>query len=338
MKTISLQEPGRFTLGDTPRPAAPGPSEALVRVHRVGVCGTDTHAFAGKQPFFTYPRILGHELGVEVLAVAAGITNVQPGDRCSVEPYINCEQCIACRRGRGNCCTHMKVLGVHIDGGMREAFTLPARKLHLANNLSYEQIALVETLAIGAHAVDRAKIEQNENILIIGAGPIGLSVIQFAAAAGARVIVMDVSDARLAFCREKLAIADTVNANDNPLEKIRDLTHGDMPTAVLDATGNAASMMNALQYLAHGGRLVYVGLFQGDFSLNDPEFHRRETTLLATRNALPADFSRIIRMMEQSKISTDPWITHRATADALVDTFPSWVAPNSGVLKAIIEF
>jgi 2-desacetyl-2-hydroxyethyl bacteriochlorophyllide A dehydrogenase len=338
MKTITLQEPGRLTLGDSPRPTAPGPGEALVRVHRVGVCGTDTHAFAGKQPFFTYPRILGHELGVEVLAVAPNITHVKPGDRCSVEPYVNCETCIACRRGRGNCCTHMKVLGVHIDGGMREAFTLPARKLHPANALHYEQIALVETLAIGAHAVERAQVEQGENVLVIGAGPIGLSVIQFAAAAGARVIVMDVSDTRLAFCREKLAIADTLNANDNGAEKLRDLTNGDMPTAVLDATGNAASMMNALQYLAHGGRLVYVGLFPGDFSLNDPEFHRRETTLLATRNALPADFSRIIRMMEQGKISTDPWITHRATADALVDTFPSWVAPNSGVLKAMIEF
>lgn len=337
MKTITLQEPGRLTLGDTPRPTEPSPGEALVRVHRVGVCGTDTHAFAGKQPFFTYPRILGHELGVEVLAVAPGISNVKPGDRCSVEPYINCEKCIACRRGRGNCCANMKVLGVHIDGGMREAFTLPARKLHPANNLHYEQIALVETLAIGAHAVERAQVEEGETVLVIGAGPIGLSVIQFAAAR-ARVIVMDVSDSRLAFCREKLGIADTLNANDNPLEKLRELTHGDMPTAVLDATGNAGSMMNALQHLANSGRLVYVGLFPGDFTLNDPEFHRRETTLLGTRNALPGDFSRIIRMIEQGKISTGPWITHRATADALVDTFPSWVAPNSGVLKAIIEF
>lgn len=343
MKTITLQEPGRFVLGDVPHPAAPGPGEALVRVHRVGVCGTDTHAFAGKQPFFTYPRILGHELGVEVLAVGPGreggeISNVKPGDRCSVEPYINCETCIACRRGRGNCCANMRVLGVHIDGGMREAFTLPARKLHVANKLAYDQIALVETLAIGAHAVARAQLEARENVLIIGAGPIGLSVIQFAAAAGATPIVLDISETRLAFCREKLAIAHTLSANDNPLEKLRTLTNGDMPTAVFDATGNAASMKNALQYLAPSGRLVYVGLFQGEFSLSDPEFHRRETTLLATRNALPGDFSRIIQMIEQGKIGTDPWITHRAKAETLVDTFPTWTAPDSGVLKAIIEF
>ncbi len=342
MKTITLQKPGRLLLGDTPWPTAPGPGEALVRVHTVGVCGTDTHAFAGKQPFFTYPRVLGHELGVEVLEIAPGEAgsphaHVKPGDRCSVEPYINCQRCIACRRGRGNCCVHMQVLGVHIDGGMREAFTLPARKLHPANALTYEQIALVETLAIGAHAVERAQLEEGETVLVIGAGPIGLSVIQFAAAR-ARVIVMDVADTRLAFCRDKLAIRDTLNANDNPLEKLRELTAGDMPTAVFDATGNPASMMNALKYLAHGGRLVYVGLFPGDFTLNDPEFHRRETTLLSSRNALPADFSRIIRAIDEGRLSTDHWITHRATADTLVETFPTWTAPNSGVLKAIIEF
>jgi 2-desacetyl-2-hydroxyethyl bacteriochlorophyllide A dehydrogenase len=337
MKTITLQEPGRFVIGETARPAAPAPGEALVRVHRVGVCGTDTHAFAGKQPFFTYPRVLGHELGVEVLALGEGVTNVRVGDRCSVEPYINCETCIACRRGRGNCCVNMRVLGVHIDGGMREAFTLPARKLHVANSLSYEQIALVETLAIGAHAVERAQVAQGENVLVIGAGPIGLSVIQFAALQG-RVMVMDVSEQRLAFCRETLAIAHTINARDRPVERIRELTGGDMATVVLDATGNAGSMKSALDPLAHGGRLVYVGLFQGDFSLSDPDFHRRETTLLATRNALPGDFSRIIRMIEAGRIRTDAWITHRVSADLLPETFPRWTAPDSGVLKAMIEF
>jgi 2-desacetyl-2-hydroxyethyl bacteriochlorophyllide A dehydrogenase len=231
----------------------------------------------------------------------------------------------------------MRVLGVHIDGGMREAFTLPARKLHVANGLPYEQIALVETLAIGAHAVERANLEDRETVLVIGAGPIGLSVIQFAALR-ARVIVMDVDEARLAFCREKLGIPHTVQAGEDAAERVRQLTGGDMATAVFDATGNAASMTAALKFLAHAGRLVYVGLFQGDFSLNDPEFHRRETTLLSTRNALPGDFSRIIRMIGTGRIRTDAWITHRVAADKLVETFPLWTAPGSGVLKATIEF
>jgi 2-desacetyl-2-hydroxyethyl bacteriochlorophyllide A dehydrogenase len=239
----------------------------------------------------------------------------------------------------------MRVIGVHLDGGMREAFLLPARKLHPANNLNYEQIALVETLAIGAHAIDRAALDPagKENILVIGAGPIGLSVIEFAkikTAGGGKVIVMDVSEQRLAFCQSSMGIKDLVDARSDGggVEKVKQLTDGDMPTVVIDATGNVQSMNGALKYLANSGRLVYVGLFPGEFSLNDPEFHRRETTLLGSRNALPADFGRIIAAVESGKINTAPWITHRTPARELLGAFPSWISPGSGVLKAIIEF
>jgi 2-desacetyl-2-hydroxyethyl bacteriochlorophyllide A dehydrogenase len=337
MNTIRLLEPGKLVLEQTPEPASPAAGEALVRVHRVGVCGTDIHAFGGKQPFFTYPRILGHELGVEVAAVGENDRGIKKGDRCSVEPYINCQTCIACRRGKPNCCANMKVLGVHLDGGMRDWMIVPVRKLHPAGKLSYEQIALVETLAIGAHAVARAEVQRDETVLVIGAGPIGLSVIQFAVAK-ARVVVMDVNETRLAFCREKLGVAELIDARGDAVERLRHLTGGDMATAVFDATGNAQSMNGALKFLSNGGRLVYVGLFQGEFSLSDPEFHRRETTLLGSRNALPADFSAIISAVEEGRIDTGPWITHRAPAGDVVKVFPQWVAPGSGVLKAMIEF
>jgi 2-desacetyl-2-hydroxyethyl bacteriochlorophyllide A dehydrogenase len=338
VKTLILEKPGELRLTETAAPAAPGEGEALVRVHRVGVCGTDIHAYRGKQPFFSYPRILGHELGVEVIAVGMGVTHVRVGDKCAVEPYINCQTCIACRQGKGNCCTNMRVLGVHIDGGMREQFVLPARKLHVANALTYEQIALVETLGIGAHAVARAQLRAEENVLVIGAGPIGLSVLQFVAAAGCRAMVLDVSETRLAFCREQLKIADTIHGPSVDVAAVlAELTHGDMPTAVFDATGNAQSMMGALKFLAHGGRLVYVGLFPGDFTLNDPEFHKRETTLLGSRNALPEDFARLIELIEQGVVDTRPWITHRAPVDSVAGEFPKWVLPETGVLKAVIE-
>lgn len=173
-----------------------------MRVHRVGVCGTDIHAYGGKQPFFNYPRLIGHELGVEVLKIGPSVENVQVGDRCAVEPYLNCEQCIACRRGKGNCCANMQVLGVHVDGGLREQFIVPARKLHPSRSLSFDQLALVETLAIGAHAVARAQIERGEWALVVGAGPIGLGAMQFAKQAGAHVIALDVNESRLRFCRE----------------------------------------------------------------------------------------------------------------------------------------
>jgi threonine dehydrogenase-like Zn-dependent dehydrogenase len=213
MKTIRLEEPGRFVLLSTDEPAAAlQPDEALVRVRRIGVCGTDIHAFKGRQPFFSYPRVLGHELGVEVVEVGSSSKNVQPGDRCSVEPYLNCGHCIACRRGKTNCCVNLQVLGVHTDGGMREAIVVPSRKLHPSRQLTLDQLALIETLGIGCHAVDRAELEKGEFVLVIGAGPIGLTVIQFAIEAGAQVIVLDINPGRLTFCRELLGVPYTINA------------------------------------------------------------------------------------------------------------------------------
>src|SRR4051812_28977710 len=200
MLQIVLEKPGHFIAIDAPEPAAS--TDALVRVHRIGVCGTDLHAFAGKQPFFTYPRVLGHELGVEVIEPGGAANGLKAGDRCSVEPYLNCGTCIACRRGKPNCCTSLQVLGVHIDGGMRPLLRVPARKLHPSAKLDYDQLALVETLGIGAHAVERAAPTKDDFILVIGAGPIGLSVIQFAKVSGATLAVMDVSDTRLEFCRQ----------------------------------------------------------------------------------------------------------------------------------------
>jgi 2-desacetyl-2-hydroxyethyl bacteriochlorophyllide A dehydrogenase len=340
MKILTLDKPGEFAYSEGPTPAGPGADEALVRVRRIGVCGTDLHAFTGKQPFFTYPRILGHELAVEIVALASPSASLKVGDVCSVEPYINCGSCIACTRGKPNCCARMRVIGVHIDGGMREFFSVPVRKLHPANALQPDQIALVETLAIGAHAVSRARITKGEDILVIGAGPIGLSVIQFAQAAG-RVIAMDIDAGRLAFCKNKACVADTIQIQpDNPtaaVEQLQALTSGNMPTVVFDATGNPASMNGALRYLAPGGTLVFVGLFQGDLSFSDPEFHKRETTLLASRNALAEDFTRIIRDIEQGRIDTSVWITHRAAFADVAANFASWTKPQTGVLKAMIE-
>ena len=303
-----------------------------MRVHRIGVCGTDIHAFGGKQPFFTYPRILGHELGVEVVAVGEGVASVQPGDRCSVEPYLNCGQCIACRRGKPNCCTAIRVLGVHTDGGMREQFVLPAEKLHSSATLRYEQLALVETLGIGAHAVGRAALlEKGEFALVIGAGPIGLAAMQFAVERGTRVIVLDINEARLDFCQRHIGVAHAINGKrENPLDALKRITGGDLPTAVFDATGNPASMMASFEYPAHGGRLVFIGLFQGDVTFHDPNFHRRELTLLSSRNALPEDFSRIIRLIEAGRIDTAPWITHRAGFRRGVKGVPRVDRPGNG--------
>ncbi len=340
MKSLLLAEPGLLRAVQLPEALPPGPGEALVRVHRVGVCGTDLHAFRGRQPFFSYPRILGHELGVEVLGVGGGVTSISAGDRCAVEPYLNCRHCIACRRGQPNCCTQLEVLGVHVDGGQRERFLVPAAKLHASRTLSFDQLALVETLGIGAHAVDRAALAAGETVAVVGTGPIGLAVIQFALAAGARVLAVDLNASRLAFCRERLRLPvdATIDTTTTPdvAARLAELTGGDLPTAVFDATGNAGSMAAGFHYPASGGRLVFVGLFPGDVTFNDPNFHRRELTLLGSRNSRPEDFRRIITLVESGRVDTNPWITHRASIDEVPDRFAGWTDPAAGVLKAMI--
>lgn len=336
MKTVTLEEPGRLRLGETEAPARPGKGEALVQIRRIGVCGTDLHAFRGRQPFFSYPRVLGHELGVEVVEVGAGVTGLRVGDRCAVEPYLNCGRCAACRRGKTNCCEHLEVLGVHVDGGMRERIVVPASKLHKSDTLPLEALALAEMLTIGAHAVRRADVEEDETVLVIGAGPIGLSVAAFAKAAGARVAMMEMRVDRLAFCREKLGTTWSVEAEGATPDVLREQLGGDLPTAVFDATGNARSMHRAFDYVGHGGRLVFVGLFQGDVTFHDPDFHRRELTVLSSRNATGEDFAHVIRTLEEGTLDLEPWITHRAAFDQAPETFPEWLEPERGVIKAMV--
>lgn len=339
MKAIQLEQPKSFRPLDIAEPAAPGPGEALLKIHRIGICGTDYGGFLGKMPFYSYPRIPGHELGVEVLAVGEGVTNVQPGDHCSVEPYINCQKCYSCRRGLTNCCEHHKTLGVMCDGGMCERMLLPARKLHVSRQLSFEQLALVETLAIGCHAVDRAGVQKSHLVLVIGAGPIGLSAIEFVKVAGATCIVVDISEARLAFCREKMGVAHTIVAkgDGSEVKALAAITQGQLADVVIDATGSNKSMSAALEYCAFGGRLVYVGITQQELSfLHAPVMHRRELGIFASRNALSGDFARIIRLIEDRTIDTRPWITHRTKFDDMIAEFPTWLKPETGVIKAVV--
>jgi alcohol dehydrogenase len=339
MKAIQLKEPRSFQRIEIPEPDRPRPHEALVRVHRVGICGTDLAGYLGKMPFYSYPRIPGHELGIEVLEVGSSMTNVRPGDRCSVEPYINCGDCFACRGGAGNCCMHLQVLGVHTDGGMRPRFLVPARKLHPSARLTLEQLALVETLAIGCHAVNRGDPKPSDWTLLVGAGPIGLATLEFIRLAGANVIVLDMNAARLDFCRRTYSIDHIVHSkgDGSELKAVEEITGGNFANVVFDATGSPQSMSGAFNYVAHSGKLVFVGIVNSDVTFFDPLLHRREMTVYASRNALPGDFTRIIGLIEEGQIDTKPWITHRTPFDRLIEDFPSFTRPETGVVKAIVE-
>ncbi len=326
-------------LTQTPEPAPPAAGEAQVRTHRVGVCGTDIGGYLGKFPFFSYPRIPGHELGVEVVAVGEGVATVKVGDRCSIEPYMNCGSCFACRQGNSNCCVRLEVIGVMCDGGLRERFNIRADKLHVSIQLTFEQLALVETLAIGCHAVDRGGAKPGEAVLVIGAGPIGLSVIEFARIRGARLAVMDLSQGRLDFCQKTYGIECGLvpRGDGSELEQARAFTDGDGFPLVIDATGHPGSMTGALQYLAPTGRLVYVGITSQPLTLMHVAMHKPEATILASRNALPKDFPFIIELIERGTIDTAPWITRRMPIDEVPTGFAELVTPAPGAIKTIID-
>lgn len=336
MRGVVLDAPGDLrplSLLDVREPRS---SEAVVRIRRVGVCGTDYHAFHGNQPFFSYPRVLGHELGVEVVAIGDEVHDLQAGARCAVRPYLNCGRCPACRRGKPNCCPFLQVFGVHVDGGMCEYAVVPASHLHPAPALTFVQLALVEPLAIGAHAVARAQLVEGERVLVVGVGPIGLAVIEFALLAGVQVIAMDINEQRLAFCKQRWPTVTCLDARENPVKTLEELVGSDLPLAVFEATGNPVSMRTSFSYVGYGGRVVFVGLFPGDVVLHDPLFHSREVTLLASRNALADDFQHIIGALQSARLDVDAWVTHQTELENVPGAFAEWSDPQSGVVKGVI--
>ena len=336
MRTLVCTKPGEFNYEER-IPPTPHPRQSIIRIKRIGICGTDLHAFEGTQPFFEYPRVLGHELAGE-LVEADGLEGFEKGERVSFIPYFNCCTCIACRSGLPNCCVQMKVCGVHVDGGFAEYLSVPSASLLHGEGLSYDELALVEPLAIGAHGVRRAGVRKDEFVLVVGAGPIGLGIAEFARIAGAKVIMMDVNEKRLSFCKDKLGVSYTINAmNQDVKEQISAITNGDMPTVVIDATGNLKAITNSFQYMAHGARYVLVGLQKNEICFSHPEFHKREATLMSSRNATREDFEHVIASMKNGLVEPTNYITHRVQFDEVKANFESWLDPVNGVIKAMVE-
>ncbi len=335
MRALICTKPGQFEYSQSDMPVLT-PGNAIIRITRISICGTDLHAFEGTQPYFNYPRILGHELA-GVLVEADNAPGFRPGETITIIPYFYCSTCIACRSGKPNCCVNLKVSGVHIDGGMVEYLSVPSYSLMHGEGLSVDALALVEPLAVGAHSVRRAQVQPGEWVLVVGAGPIGLGIIEFARIAGGKVIALDLNETRLAFCRNRLGIAHTVNARDPDVTgKLMDITGGDMPTVVIDATGSQAAINNSFKYLAHGARYVLVGLQSDDIKVSHPEFHKREATLMSGRNATRIDFEHVIQSMKSGLIDPTTYITHRVPFREVGETFGSWLNPANGVIKAMV--
>ena len=335
MKGIVCNQPKEFIFRHDMKAPTLNQGEVLIQIKRVGICGTDLHAYMGNQPFFQYPRVLGHELSGEIEEVSQEITDLKAGDRVAVIPYMHCGKCDACLSGKTNCCETLQVLGVHADGGMCEKLVVPKEHVIKTNHLSLDHAALIEPLAIGAHAVNRAQVNEGDQVLVVGAGPIGLGVMAFAKRKGAVVTVLDVNEERLAFCQKWAKVDQTICSSEPTESELRE-TIGTMPAVVFDATGNVHSMTQAFDYVGFGGKLVYVGLVKQELTFNDPDFHKKELTLLGSRNAAKKDFEDVADLLASAQYDMDAYISHRCEFDQLIDTFEEWLKPESKVIKAMV--
>ncbi|MBR8314052.1 zinc-binding alcohol dehydrogenase family protein [Burkholderia dolosa] len=335
MLSVICESPGVLRVQHRDVPVR-GRGEVLLRVRRVGICGTDLHIFTGNQPYLEYPRVMGHELSA-VVAEADPDSGLQAGDAVYVMPYLSCGQCVACRQGKTNCCVNIRVLGVHCDGALAEYLSVPVRFVHKADGISLDQAAMLEFLAIGAHAVRRADVRPGQRTLVVGAGPIGMAAMIFAKLRGAVVTCLDTRADRLAFCRQHLGVDADVELGPDAAAHLASLTDGEYFDAVFDATGNLDAMNRGFEFVAHGGKYTLISIVRGQVAFSDPEFHKRETTLLASRNATAEDFATVLDAMRASRIPDRALNTHRMRLEDVPDRLPALLDGGQTVVKALVE-
>ncbi len=335
MLTVVCETPGQLRAIDRPMPER-APHEVLLRVKRVGVCGTDLHIFTGDQPYLAYPRVMGHELS-GIVEQAPADSPLRAGDTAYVMPYLSCGDCVACRQGKTNCCVNIQVLGVHRDGAFTEYLAVPQQFVHKAEGVTLDQAAMVEFLAIGAHAVRRAAVRSGQRVLVVGAGPIGMAAMIFAQLRGARVTALDSRADRLAMCKTALGIGSTVTLGAQDQAELAAISDGEYFDVVFDATGNPKAMERGFQFVAHGGTYVLISIVGASISFSDPEFHKRETTLLASRNATTEDFETVLEAMRNGRIPDQALNTHKLSLADTPTGFKDLLDPARGVLKAIVE-
>ena len=316
MQQWICNEPGTLSLQEAEMPQRAAGS-SLLRVRNIGICGTDIHAFAGNQPFFSYARILGHELAVEIVES----DTFETGELATIIPYFNCASCNACAAGKPNCCESLQVFGVHIDGGMREYIVVEDRYILPGRGLTADELALVEPLSIAAHGLRRAALKPDEKVLVMGAGPIGLFTNLLAKIQGAEVEVAEPNPSRLQFCLDHLGVSE---ASTNAY------------STVIDATGNLAAIESGFAKMAHGGKYVLIGLQKQSISFSHPEFHKREATLMSSRNATIEDFEYVMNLFRDKKIQADPFISHRFSKNQVPGIFTKINEPTEQVIKSMI--
>jgi len=308
MKCIYLEAPGKIEVKEVEKPVRKG-NEALIKVRSMGICGSDIGAYRGTNPLITYPRIIGHEIAGEVVEIGENSKEIKVGDRVIIDPYIYCGECYPCSIGRTNCCEDLKVLGVHIDGGMTELFAHSSELLYkVPDNISWEQVPVAEPLTIALHAIHRTKVKEGEHVAIIGAGPIGLLAALVALAYNAIPILIDIVDERLKFASD-IGIKHTVNPIKENAEKIiKEITKGRMAEAVIEASGSNVAIRNSIDYVSYAGRIALTGWPKADTMLPTGVFTKKEIDIRGSRTSA-GEFEEALKLMSEGTIDVTPIIS-----------------------------
>lgn len=338
MKALVLKKPGEFAYEERPMPVC-APGELLVRVDAVCICGSDNHAIRGGHAMFSFPRVIGHEVAATVSQVGDGVSGFQPGDKVCLMPCIPCGTCRACQKGKTNACKSLRLFGVHTDGGLQEYFAAPAKHfLKIPSSAAPEEIAMLEPLTIGAHAVGKLELQPGDRVLVIGAGPIGVSCAVNAQSFGAVVTMADTNALRRQFVEKQFGLACLDPLAADYAAQVEAVTDADLFDAVIDTTAAKISMENSWKWITNGGKIVFVGICGGTLELDGKSFHAREPSLYVTRNATVSDFQRVVTLWQKKELDPRRFVTHTAPFPQAASEILRWMRPEAGVFKGIITF
>lgn len=333
MRAFYLTEPGHTAYADIASPPALGPEDVLLRIRLIGLCGTDLSSFRGLNPLVSYPRIPGHEIAASIEEVGSAVPDhLRPGMNVTVLPFAECGRCVACRQGRPNCCPDLRVLGVQRDGAFTDYLRVPYTAVYTSEVLDLRELALVEPLTIGFHAVDRGRVTESDTVAVLGCGAIGLGVIAGASHRGARVLAIDVVEEKFAVAR-RCGAAETINSRTQPLhEVLRELTNGDGPNVIIEAIGVPATFRAAVDEVAYAGRVVYIGWNKQPVEYETKQFVHKELDILGSRNSLN-NFPEVISYLEMRRFPVDDVITTTVPFEETGAALQSWHEQPANITK-----
>lgn len=333
MKAVEISAPGEARLVERPEPT-PRQGEVLLRVRRIGYCGTDLSTYRGANPLVTYPRVPGHEIAATIELLGPGVRgNWRVGQDVLVMPYTCCGKCSACSCGRTNCCAANQTLGVQRDGALAERIAVPEEKLIGSDRLSLTEFALVEPLTIGFHAASRGRIGAGDTVAVLGCGTIGLGATAGAKFRGGTIIAIDVDDAKLDLARA-CGADHVVNSQRESLHvRLLELTGGLGPRVVVEAVGLPATYRTAIEVACYAGRVVCLGYAKAPIELDTKLFVLKELDIVGSRNALPADFADAVGMLQRGNFPADRIVTHTVGLAEAPAAFQMWSDNPAAVTK-----